>query len=196
MASPANPVVALVCSAGGIDALKQVLGPLPAGYLGSVVVLQHQSPDVPPFLLAELLAEHTTLSVAIAVEGAALVPGTVLVVPPGQHAIVGRDESVALIPAGAAPPSRPSADLLLASLAVATGPRCVAVVLSGGGRDAATGATAVHHFGGTVIAADEASSAFSQMPRETIDRDDAVDFVVPVSDIADLLIKISTASML
>jgi two-component system chemotaxis response regulator CheB len=61
------------------------------------------------------------------------------------------------------------------------------VVLSGHGTDGATGATAVHDFGGVVIAADEASSQEFSMPQATIGRDDAVDHVVHVDEIAKLL---------
>jgi two-component system, chemotaxis family, protein-glutamate methylesterase/glutaminase len=193
-ADPRPPVVALVCSAGGLEALQQVLGGLPADFRAGLVVVQHQAPQAPPNVLASLLAPHTPLSVVVAADGAALTPGTVQVAPPGRHVLVAADESIVLIPAGAAPPSRPSADLLLTTLAIAAGPRCIAVVLSGNGRDAATGATAVHRFGGTVVAADEPSSANPQMPRETIARDHAIDFVQPVSRIADLLVSLSTAA--
>jgi two-component system, chemotaxis family, protein-glutamate methylesterase/glutaminase len=58
---------------------------------------------------------------------------------------------IALIVSGASPPSRPS-DLLLTTLATACRPRAAAVVLSGGGHAGATGATAIHRLGGTMIA--------------------------------------------
>jgi len=73
------PIVALSCSAGGLDALTTVLAPLPADLPAAVLVLQYM------------------------------------------------------------PPYRPSADLLLTTLALAAGRRAVAVVLSGEGQDAATG---------------------------------------------------------
>src|SRR3954463_10861205 len=88
---------------------------------------------------------------------------------------------------GVAPPSRPSADLLLTTLAIAAGPRAIGVVLSGGGHDGATGASAIHAFGGTVLATDEASSSSFSMPQAAIARDDAVDHVVALDGIAALL---------
>jgi two-component system chemotaxis response regulator CheB len=131
------------------------------------------------------------LSVRLAEHGDRLEAGTVFVVPEGTHALVTQEGSIALIMSGPRPPYRPSADLLLASLALSVGSRSIAVVLSGTGRDGATGATAVHDFGGIVIAADPKSSAHFEMPQATIDRDEIVDFVVPVGEIAALLQKLT-----
>jgi two-component system chemotaxis response regulator CheB len=189
------PIVALVCSAGGIDALSQVLGPLPDDLPAAVIVLQHISPDHPSEL-AHLLNERTGLTVTVATDGAALAPGRVLVTPPGQHTLITGDQTIALIPSGTLPPYRPSADLLLTTLAVSAGQRVVAVVLSGRGNDAATGATAVHRFGGTVIASTALSSTQAAMPQATIDRGDAVDHVVPLGDIAALLQALTTAPLI
>ena len=53
--------------------------------------------------------------------------------------------------------------------------------------DGATGATAVHHFGGTVIASDEASSLAYEMPAASIAREGTVDLVRDLDTIAELL---------
>jgi two-component system, chemotaxis family, protein-glutamate methylesterase/glutaminase len=52
----------------------------------------------------------------------------------------------------------------------------------------------VHDFGGTVIAADKASSAYFAMAEAAISRDGAVDYVLPVGEIPALLISLVTAS--
>ncbi|MEA5367122.1 chemotaxis protein CheB [Amycolatopsis sp., V23-08] len=94
------------------------------------------------------------------------------------------------------PPYRPSADLLLATLAVVAGPRVVAVVLSGRGNDGATGATAVRRFGGTVIATAPATATASAMPEAAIDRDSIVNAVVDLDDIAGLLTAFTGSGVL
>jgi two-component system chemotaxis response regulator CheB len=186
MDEPTFLVVALVCSTGGLDALTRVLGPLPLEFPAALLVLQHIDPEATS-ALGEILGRRTVLPVADATEGASLQPGHILIAPPGWHTLITGRGKVALIESGARPPYRPSADLLLTSLALAIGPRAVAVVLSGHGVDGATGATAVHHFGGLVIASDEASSTEFSMPRATIGRDTILDHAVPLDDIPTLL---------
>ena len=183
------PVMALVCSTGGLEALTRVLEPLPATFGAAVIVLQHLDPDARSGL-ARILSRRTMLPVTDAEEGTRLVPGRVLVAPPGQHTLITSQGTVALIESGDRPPYRPSADLLLTSLALSVGDRAVAVVLSGHGIDGATGATAVHHFGGVVIASDQASSTEFSMPGATIGRDTIVDHAVPLDQIAALLVTL------
>jgi two-component system chemotaxis response regulator CheB len=189
----AFPIVALVCSAGGLDALTQVLTDLPADLPAAVIVLQHQSPDHRSDL-AVLLDNRTSLPVDPARDGGPLLPGRVYVAPSGQHTVVAADETIALVPSGALPPYRPSADLLLTSLAVSFGERVIAVVLTGRGNDAATGASLVHRFGGTVIACTVATSAQSDMPQATIDRVHHVDHVTALDEVAELLRSLVAAS--
>lgn len=179
-------LVALVSSAGGLEALIRVLAPLPADFPAAVIALQHHDPDRPSELAA-ILAQRCSLKVAVAEDGTKPVPSCISVAPPGKHVLLRQDGTLALIASGGYPPHRPSADLLLVSLALIAGERTIAVVLSGKGNDGATGATAVHDFGGVVIAADEASSQEFSMPAATIGRDDAVDHVVHVDHIANLL---------
>lgn len=187
------PVIALVASTGGLEAITAVLGRLPSGLGAAVLVLIHQDPDRSS-QLTELLDRRSALPVHLARDDAVLRAGETLVTPPGQHMVVAARADgqlkTFLFVSGVAPPSRPSADLLLAALATAAGPRVIAVVLSGQGHDGATGATAVHHFGGTVIASDEATSEVFAMPSASINRGHAIDHVVPLDEIADLLLSL------
>lgn len=188
------PVIALVCSTGGLDALTQVLAPLRADLPAAVLVLQHMEPERASELAA-ILGRRTALPVQLTVDGDRLAPARVWVCPPGQHALVTGDMSLVLVPSGERPPYRPSADLLLTTLAVAAGPRAIAVVLTGQGNDAATGASTVHRFGGTVIASTLDSSTQQSMPQATINRDNAADHIVPLDDIADLLQTLVTTPL-
>lgn len=192
MAKENFPVIALVGSAGGLDAVSRVLSGLPETLGASVVVLIHQAPERASSLV-ELLAARCPLPVAVAENDVRLETGRVFVIPPGAHLVITPDCRGALIASGAAPPSRPSADLLLTTMATSLGARAVAVVLSGHGHDGATGATAIHALGGTVLASDEASSEVFAMPKATIDRDHAIDQVAPVDEVAGLLAALALA---
>nr|WP_307868991.1 chemotaxis protein CheB [Umezawaea beigongshangensis] len=70
-----------------------------------------------------------------------LAAGTVLVAPEAHHLIVAPSTRIGLPDSGALSPARPSADLLLATLAVTCGPRALAVVLTGRGTGAQAGTT-------------------------------------------------------
>jgi two-component system chemotaxis response regulator CheB len=176
------PVVALVASAGGLDALSRVVAPLPADLPAAVLVVLHLSPGHPSHL-AEILAQHTELAVHVARNGDELRTGTLLVTPPARHLLVTSEARIGLIDSGALPPARPSADLLLATLAVTCGPRALAVVLTGKGNDAQAGIRAIVHCGGTVFAQDEATSAHFGMPGAAIDTQ-LVHRILPLADIA------------
>jgi two-component system, chemotaxis family, protein-glutamate methylesterase/glutaminase len=183
-------VVALVSSAGGLDALSQVLTPLPPSFPAAVIALQHTSPTAPD-LLADILARRTALPVRSADDGDPLLPGQVLLIPPAAHMLVGVDARIRLIKTGSLPPARPSADLLLATLAVALGPRAVAVVLTGAGTDASLGTQAIHAYGGHVIVQDEASSQIYGMPEASIHAEHAGG-PVPLDQIAAALLALLT----
>jgi two-component system chemotaxis response regulator CheB len=155
--------VALVTSAGGLGALSVVLGGLSANVPAALVVAQHQDPERPS-RLAAILAQRTRLGVRVAGDGDQLEVGTVLVTPPARHLIVTCAGEVGLLETGDLPPARPSADLLLATLAATCGSRVLTVVLTGKGHDAQAGIRAVHRCGGVVFAQDEASSAYFGMP--------------------------------
>ncbi|MGQ0482063.1 MAG: chemotaxis protein CheB [Pseudonocardia sp.] len=184
-------VVALVASAGGLEALSTVLAGLSGSLPAAVVIAQHVSPSGPGSL-SKLLAARTTMPVRPAGDGDRLVPGTALVTPPGRHMLITPDRRVALLDTDEPPPSRPSADLLLTTLAMSVGPRAVAVVLTGFGHDGQTGVRAVHHRGGWVLAQDEVSSEHFGMPGSAI-ATGVVDRVVAVHALAGAISAIVAA---
>jgi two-component system chemotaxis response regulator CheB len=188
--APADwPIVALVASAGGIEALSRVLAALPDDLPASVIVLLHLWPDRES-RLPDILGRLSPMGVEAARDGEPLVPGRVIVAPAGWHLLITGDLRATLIASGAFPPSRPSADLLLTTLALAAGPRAIAVVLSGKGHDGATGATAIHRFGGTVLATDAASSESFGMPSAATERENTIDHVIGLDELPGLLISL------
>jgi two-component system, chemotaxis family, protein-glutamate methylesterase/glutaminase len=184
-----EPVIALVSSMRGLDALGRVLKTLPARLPASVIALQHADP-ARASRLAPLLDRLGPLPVADARDGIALSPGTVIVAPSGFHMLIAGDRTVALVRSGKRPPERPSADLLLTSLAVALGPDAIAVVLTGLGHDGAAGATAIKRLGGTLIASSIATSREASMPEAAIDTG-LVDHVLPLDDIGAALAELT-----
>jgi two-component system chemotaxis response regulator CheB len=178
-------IVALAASAGGLKALSEVLAALPAGFAAPVVVVQHLDPHHRS-LMAEILGRRTALTVRQAREEDSVCAGSVYIAPPDRHLLVNPDGMLTLTRTELVHFSRPSADLMLESVAASYRGRAVAVILSGSGSDGAMGARAIKKTGGTLIVQEPESAEFSGMPgaaRQT----GVADFVLPLAQIADKL---------
>jgi two-component system, chemotaxis family, protein-glutamate methylesterase/glutaminase len=156
------PVVGIAASTGGPAAVARVLEGL-GGLEAAVMVVQHiDRRFVKSFL--ELLRRSSALPVEIAADGLPLQPGRVYLAPADLHLSLAASRRIEL---SALPEAlhRPSADVLLRSLAVHAGPSGIGVVLTGMGDDGAAGLLALRRGGGSVIAQDAASCAVFGMPR-------------------------------
>ncbi len=84
---PKREMIFVGASSGGLEALRIVVGGLPADLAASVFIVWHLSPQSPN-LLPRLLAVETSLQVISAENGACLKPGAIYVAPPDQHLLV------------------------------------------------------------------------------------------------------------
>jgi two-component system, chemotaxis family, protein-glutamate methylesterase/glutaminase len=144
---PTVELIALVASAGGLEALSTVLADLPADLPVAIVVQQHLGGH--DSVLPTLLGRQAARRVAWARNGQTLTPGAVLVCPPGMH-LEFSDGRCRLRKMASIGERR--FDVLLASMARSYGPRSVGVVLSGSGQDGAAGTAAMKRAGAIVIA--------------------------------------------
>lgn len=181
-------MVAVACSAGGLDALSAVLGGLPAGFPAVILVVQHVAPDHRN-ALADILGRRTALPVKQAEEGESARAGAVFLAPPGFHLLLARDGTLTLSGGPQEHHARPAADPLFRSIA-AYGPRAAAVVLTGGGRDGSAGAAAVAAAGGVVLVQHPAGAFNPGMPRWAITTVPMAR-VLPLPDIAPALIVLT-----
>ncbi|MDB9373369.1 chemotaxis protein CheB [Nodularia sphaerocarpa] len=181
-------IVAIASSAGGLTALIKLLSTLPKDFTAAIALVQHLSPQHPS-LMSEILARHTALKVKEAEEGDSLSPGTVYIARPDYHLLVNSNGTLSLSQSKPVHFVRPSADLLFASVAKSYKERAIAIVLTGTGRDGATGVEAIHKMGGIVIAQDKESSEFYGMPNATINTGN-VDFILPLDKISASLVAL------
>jgi two-component system chemotaxis response regulator CheB len=184
--------VAIASSAGGITALSHVLGGLPAGFPVPVVVVQHLDPRHQT-IIAEVLSRRTSMPVRLAAEGDRADPGSIYVAPPNHHLLVTKEGTLTLSSSELVHFVRPSADLLFESVAASYGPAAIACVLTGTGSDGAMGTSAVKTRGGTVIAEDPELAEFRGMPAAAVAAG-AVDFVLPLDEIAPVICRLIEAS--
>jgi two-component system chemotaxis response regulator CheB len=180
-------VVGICASTGGPQALAAVLSAIPASYPLPILVVQHLAAGFTEGL-ARWLDGVVPLPVRLAEQGAIATAG-VTVAPDGAHLVL-RPGGILLLdrqsPAGT---HRPSADVLLTSIAASSKSAGIGVVLTGMGRDGAAGLEAIREAGGLTIAQDEATSAIYGMPREAARR--GAKQVLPLNEIAGVLTTIA-----
>ena len=102
--------------------------------------------------------------------------------PPDQHLVV-RDGRFRLTRDPERHSCRPSIDVLFDSIAREMGAATIAALLTGMGRDGATGLLGIRRAGGATIAQDEATSTVYGMPREAAALD-AATRILPLGEIA------------
>jgi two-component system, chemotaxis family, protein-glutamate methylesterase/glutaminase len=185
--------VAFAASAGGLSALSQVLSVLPPDFAAPILVVQHLDPEHRSWM-AEILARRSGLRVEQVRGGERLAAGGVYVAPPGHHLLVAADGELSLSDTARVKFSRPSADVLFASLAASWGSDAIAVVLTGTGSDGADGVCAIKSRGGTVIVQDEASAQFFGMPDAAI-RTGTADRILPLDAIAACLVELTSGDL-
>jgi two-component system chemotaxis response regulator CheB len=182
-------LVVVGASTGGPPALGQLLTGLAGRPRWPVLVVQHMAPGFTRGL-ASWLESVSSLPVRLAEHGERPEPGRVYLAPDGHHLeLLGRRLRVS-----DAPPvegHRPSVDALMASVA-STGPasETLGVLLTGMGRDGASGLGLLHEAGAWTIAQDESTSVVYGMPKAAVEVGAAHE-VLPLPEIAATLASLA-----
>jgi two-component system chemotaxis response regulator CheB len=161
-------LIAIGASTGGPRAIVDVLRGIPAAVTQPIVIVLHIGE---PFgvALAEWLDGQTARRVFHPIEGQTVLAaaGKVALAPPGRHLVI-RDGRFHLSLDAERHSCRPSVDVLFESIAREAGASTIAALLTGMGRDGASGLLAIRRAGGATIAQDEATSVVYGMPREAV----------------------------
>lgn len=189
--SGAVELIAIGASTGGPGAVLELLRGLPARFPLPILLVMHVG-ELFATAFAEWLDSNSPLRVRYATDGEPVPqPGQaiVLVAPPGKHLLV---EGSRLVLSDAAERNfcRPSIDILFESLAAEPGRRVAACLMTGMGRDGASGLLALRKAGALTMAQDEASCVIYGMPREAVLLN-AAEKILPLGDFAPELISIA-----
>lgn len=184
--------VVIGVSAGGMEALREILGRLPADFPLPLLVVQHMGGESDDFL-ARWLDQRCAIRVKEAEDKEVLAACTAYLAPANYHLLVEDDGSLALSLEGWVNFSRPSIDLLFESAADVYGSALIAVVLTGANSDGSRGLVAVKRRGGLVVVQDPAGAEFATMPRAAIQAA-KVDFVLPLPAIGRFLANLFEAA--
>ena len=183
-----HDIIVIGASAGGVQALSELVGELPPHLPAAVFIVLHIPGNVPS-LLPTILSREARLPVAHAVDGEKIQQGRVYVAPPNQHLLIHGDQ-VRLVHGPKENFHRPSIDTLFRSAARWAGPRVIGVVLTGARDDGSGGMRAIKQRGGIAVVQDPSEAPFPSMPLSVI-QDVQVDHSVPLAELAPLLNRLS-----
>ncbi len=177
-------VIGIGASTGGVEALRDVLTPLPAN-MPPILVAQHMPPGFTD-TFARRLDTLCRIHVKQAEDNETVRTGVAYIAPGGKHLVLVRRGGGYQLRVTEDPPvnrHRPSVDTLFRSIARAAGGQAIGVMLTGMGGDGADAMLEMSQNGAHTIAQDEASCVVFGMPRQAIAAG-GVREVTPLADIA------------
>jgi len=186
---PIRDVVAIGVSTGGPPVVQKILSSLPADFPASIIIAQHMpAAFTGPF--AKRLDSVSKISVKEAEPGDILKAGHAFVAPGGKHVVL--DQKVSRVdvvvteePADAL--YKPSANVLISSVAKAVGKRGLGVILTGMGNDGCEGVRDLKGKGGRALAQSDSTCVVYGMPKAIVD-DKLADEIVDLDDLAESIL--------
>lgn len=183
-------VIAVGASTGGTQAIERLLTRLPADAPG-IVIVQHM-PEHFTASFAERLNQLCAVEVREARHNDSVKPGIALIAPGNLHMLLRRSGARFFVEVKSGPlvsGHRPSVDVLFKTTAQAAGKNAIGILLTGMGKDGASGLLQLRTQTARTIAQDEQTSVVFGMPREGI-RLGAAEFVLPLDQIPVKLIDL------
>jgi len=181
-------IVVVGASAGGTEALTEVVRGLPPDFPAAIFVVVH-FPASASSVLPRILTRAGSLPAIHADDGMAFQRGRIYVARPDCHLLV-RDGRLVVRTGPKENNSRPAIDPLFRSAARSAGGRVVGVVLSGNLDDGTAGLLSIKQHGGVTVAQAPETALYPGMPRSAIDHV-PVDYVVPADQMPAVLVELT-----
>jgi two-component system CheB/CheR fusion protein len=182
----AFPIIGIGASAGGLEAITQLLRALPVDTGMAFVLVQHLSPTHES-ALAQILSRATAMPVAEVTDEPAVEPNHVYVIPPDRNMLIEKGH-LRLQPRDARGVPHPI-DMFFSALAHDQGERAIGVILSGTATDGTIGLEAIKAAGGITFAQDH-TAQYDEMPRSAMAAG-CVDYMLSAEEIAGELRRIA-----
>lgn len=180
-----NNIVVIGASAGGLQAMTELVSHLPENINAPVFAVLHLSKDSQPDIILQYLQSNTRLTCRIPVDGESFKKGYFYLAPANCHMMIGKD----VIRVNKGPHEnrwRPSIDVLFRSAAANYDSNVIGIILTGLLDDGTSGMSAIKRCGGTTIVQEPSEAAFPDMPTNVINNV-TVDYRVSIADIAYIL---------
>ncbi len=184
-------IVVIGSSTGGPGAIENIIKKLPTNMAVPVLIAQHMPSDFVPSFAARL-NELSPLHISMARKGDILRPGSVLIAPGSRNMIVKRNQQgeaeVDFSSRTFKEFNYPSIDCLMTSVAHTFGNRAIGVILTGMGRDGASGMKEIKDKGGYTIAQNKETCVVFGMPKEVIENNNALS-IVPIGEMGGFIVS-------
>ncbi len=183
----AFPVVGIGASAGGLEAVTQLLKDLPKDTGMAFVLVQHLDP-LHESALTTLLSRATPMMVSETRDGMIVEPGHVYVIPPNKTMSIEK-RVLHLLPRSKGGEIHAPVDYFFRSLAADRGVQAIGIVLSGTGTDGTLGLEEIKAAGGITFVQNEATAKYGGMP-SSAGASGCADYILPPHEIAGELMRI------
>jgi two-component system chemotaxis response regulator CheB len=181
-----HDVIVIGASAGGLEALRQIVASLPPSIPAAVFVVIHTGAQSER-MLAPILARTGHLPASYANDGDPILTGQIYVAPPDHHLLI--EPGFMRTTKGPRENGfRPAVDPLFRTAAAAYGARVAGIVLSGGQNDGTLGLLEIKRAGGLTIAQDPDEALVGSMPESAIQYV-GVDHIVAAEAVASILLN-------
>lgn len=189
MKTPYKAIVIGV-SAGGLNALSEILPKLPTEFSYPVIIVQHRQQNDDCFL-TEHLDALSSINVKEAQSGEPIKPARAYIAPPGYHLLVERNKTLSLSLDPKVNHAIPSIDVLFESAAEAYQSTLIGIILTGANSDGCNGLARIKSYGGLAIAQDATTATAPFMPTVAASQV-AVDHIFSLAEIAQFLTTLHT----
>lgn len=191
MSKTIETLIAVGVSTGGTEAVRALLGAMPAD-CPPIVVVQHM-PEHFTAAFARRLDGLCRITVREAQSGARMLRGHALIAPGNRHTLLTRSGAAYCVEVRDGPlvsRHRPSVDVLFRSVACIAGRNAIGVIMTGMGDDGARGLLEMRQAGARTLGQDEDSCVVYGMPREA-KKLGAVEDEVPLSRLPATLLRLA-----
>ena len=181
--------IGIGASAGGLEALQNLVNHIPTNTNFAYIVAQHLSPTYKS-LLVELLSKDAPIKIKAAEDGEIIEANTMYICPPNKNIVVDEDKILLLETKEISYGPKPSVNLLFESIANAKKNKSIGIILSGTGSDGSRGIRAIKSEDGFTIAQQPMNAKYDGMPNSAINTgniDLILDTEVMITEIIEIL---------
>lgn len=164
------PLVALGCSAGGLQAIIEFVHQLPEKPGLSFVVVQHLSPNFPS-QSKQMLDKKTLLKTIWVEDITPIEPDCLYVMPENKLMYMNQYNQLYLEPRPVEDKINRCIDIFFTSLASVKKEMSIGIIFSGAGKDGSEGVQAIHKAGGIVMVQSPFDAEYASMPMHAISAD-------------------------